>query len=222
MDHRQDRFFQINNELKSLNINNPIRISGVRLPVNDNTSTGSAIGCTMSHIKCLEYAKKENYPHVFICEDDFKCINKPMFLQQISKFETNHVADGILWDVLLIGGNNCSNYHINKHVDYCVQITNCQTTIGYVVNRNYYQTLIDNFKEGVTKLMSNPHNAREFALDIYWKLLQPIDRWFLIVPLTITQQESYSDIEKRTTNYDGLMLTLNKQVYFNHRLTKMN
>ena len=29
-----------------------------------------AVGCTLSHIKCLELAIQNNYDQVFICEDD--------------------------------------------------------------------------------------------------------------------------------------------------------
>jgi hypothetical protein len=36
----------------------------------------------------------------------------------------------------------------------------------------------------------------------------------LITPLTVTQREDYSDIEKRSTNYSHLMLDLNKEAFF--------
>ena len=49
-----------------------------------------------------------------------------------------------------------------------------------------------------------------YALDIYWKRLQIQDYWFMIIPATVTQYESYSDIEEKVVNYDGLMLDLDK------------
>jgi hypothetical protein len=210
LEHRTDRNAEIIKELDELHIHNPVRMNGMLL----KTGNG-AIGCSMSHIKCLELAKKEKYPYVFICEDDFKCINKKMFLQQIKKFEENSVTDKIDWDVLLIGGNNCAKYHIPPKVDYCVMIENSQTTIGYVVKDYMYDIMITNFKEGITKLMTDPKNEREFACDIYWKKLQKEYRWYLIVPLTITQNASYSDVVKHNVNYDRLMLTLDKQNHLN-------
>ncbi len=55
------------------------------------------------------------------------------------------------------------------------------------------------------------NNKKQFALDIYWKRLQPQDYWYMIIPATVTQYESYSDIEEQVVNYDGLMLDLDKK-----------
>jgi hypothetical protein len=74
--------------------------------------------------------------------------------------------------------------------------------------------MIQNYREGVTKLMRYPTNKFEFAVDMYWIRLQSSGRWFLLVPLTITQLAGYSDIEKRERNYDALMLDLEKPWLF--------
>lgn len=42
-----------------------------------------------------------------------------------------------------------------------------------------------------------PH---ELHIDIYWKKLQN-DKWYVTNPVLGYQRESYSDIEKRITNY---------------------
>ena len=36
-------------------------------------------------------------------------------------------------------------------------------------------------------------------------------KWYLITPLTVTQQEGYSDIEKKVTNYTNVMIDLDKK-----------
>ena len=41
------------------------------------------------------------------------------------------------------------------------------------------------------------------------------DNWYLITPLTVTQREDYSDIEKRQTNYTRVMIDLDKEWMFN-------
>jgi hypothetical protein len=74
--------------------------------------------------------------------------------------------------------------------------------------------MIENYREGVSKLMRDPTNKLAFALDMYWKPLQRSGRWFLIVPLTITQLVCYSDIEKREKSYDHLMLDMDKAWLF--------
>ena len=45
----------------------------------------------------------------------------------------------------------------------------------------------------------------------YWFRLQQNDKWYLITPLTVTQREDYSDIEKRPTNYTRAMTDLTKE-----------
>jgi GR25 family glycosyltransferase involved in LPS biosynthesis len=182
-------------------------------------ANSGAVGCSISHIKSLEYAKSKEWEYVCIVEDDFRCINTDRFRQSLSDFEKKSKQDGLEWDILLLGGNNCPPYNIpidseGNNIDYCVQITNCQSAIGYVVRKSYLDILIQNFREGVAQLIRYPENKREFAVDMYWKRLQGSGKWYLLVPLTITQVVSYSDIEKQEKNYDYLMLDINKPWLF--------
>jgi hypothetical protein len=125
------------------------------------------------------------------------------------------LSSGIEWNGILLAGNNVGPYrHTNKGA---VQIQMCQTSTGYIVKREYYDTLLNNFKEGVTKLLREPMNHRTYAIDKYWFSLQSKDQWYLIYPLTVTQQSSYSDIENRITNYDKMMLTLDKSSWFTRK-----
>ena len=48
--------------------------------VNARKNHNGALGCTFSHIACLQLAKKRNYEHVFICEDDI-CFKDPELLK---------------------------------------------------------------------------------------------------------------------------------------------
>jgi hypothetical protein len=118
------------------------------------------------------------------------------------------------WDVLIIGGNNCPPFE--PFADYAIRVRNCQTTTGYIVAQPYYDTLISNFRESAANLMRHPQNRRQYALDIYWKQLQqlPDSRWYMLIPPTVTQYQNYSNIEERETNYDHLMLDLEKRAWF--------
>jgi GR25 family glycosyltransferase involved in LPS biosynthesis len=200
LEHRTDRLEHVKEEFKKIGIEGE-RVNAVKL-------AQGAIGCTMSHIKCLELAKKRNLEYVFVCEDDITFTNPSLFLENIKKFAEN---EDITWDVLIIGGNNVPPYQ--KVHSYCARVLNCQTTTGYIVKRDFYDTLINNFKEGVQKLMKNPTNKREFAIDIYWKRLQMQYYWYMIIPATVTQYENFSDIEGRNLNYDGLLLDIDKEWY---------
>ena len=202
LDERGDRRFHVENELQKMSIN------GVRFPAK-KTNDG-AVGCTLSHIECLQIAKQNNYPQVFICEDDIQFLKPELLKQNINKFNKNKELSN--WDILMIGGNVCQPY--NTTYDYCVKIVNAQTTTGYIVKSHYYDTLINNYKDGLRLLIKHPNNRREFALDIYWKQLQPVGNWYIIIPLTVTQYPNYSNIENRKTNYSHLMLDLEKNWLF--------
>jgi hypothetical protein len=205
---REDRRLSVSVQLKKIGVSNPEFIHAIK------TKDG-AIGCSMSHIKCIELARKNNWDYVCVVEDDFKCVDPKIFTSSLSKFQQNSIRDNISWDVLLIGGNNCPPYYKIQNVDYCVQITNCQSAIAYVVKREFYDTIIQNFREGVGKLMRDPSNKHQYAVDMYWKHLQQSGRWFLLTPLTITQETSYSNIEDKVINYDHLMLDIDKPWVFN-------
>jgi glycosyl transferase family 25 len=202
LEHRTDRLEHVQNELKKIGINGE-RFNAIK------TKSG-AVGCTLSHIKCLELAKERNYEEVFICEDDITFTNPKLFLENLQKFCDN---DDIMWDVLIIGGNNVPPY--KQYYDYCARVFNCQTTTGYIVKQDFYDIIIKNFKEGLFNLMKNPENKREYAIDIYWKKLQMENFWYMITPPTVTQYTNYSDIEGRETYYDNLLLDMNKTWMFN-------
>jgi GR25 family glycosyltransferase involved in LPS biosynthesis len=204
LEHRKDRLTHVTKELEKIGIQGE-RFNAVK------TKDG-AIGCTMSHIKCLELAKERNYETVFICEDDITFTNPEVLLDSLQKFYEN---TSIQWDVLLIGGNNVPPYE--KTTDYCIRVSNCQTTTGYIVKNSYYDVLIQNFRESVQGLLKNPKNKQQFALDMYWKQLQRINRWYMLFPFTVVQCESYSDIEERVVDYRGLMLDADKQWLFMRR-----
>lgn len=202
LEHRKDRLEHVKEELLKLGIKGE-RFNAIKTKV-------GAIGCTLSHIKCLEIAKERDYEYVFICEDDITFLNPDILLNNLQRFFENK---NINWDVLLIGGNNLPPYE--KIDDFCIRVTNCQTTTGYVVRKHYYDILIKNFRDSVKNLMREPHNHKIYALDMYWKNLQRINSWFMIIPLTVVQYDGYSDIEERNVDYRGLMLDVDKSWFFN-------
>jgi GR25 family glycosyltransferase involved in LPS biosynthesis len=197
---RTDRLEHIKNELPKIGITNAERFNAYK-------TTNGAVGCTLSHIKCLGIAKERNYPYVFICEDDIQFLNPNVFKESLNKFINSIYMN--TFDVLMLAGNNAHPFE--KTNDYCVKVYNCRTTTGYLVKNHYYDTLINNFKEGLNGLIKNPTNKQKFAIDMYWNSLQQNDNWYLIIPLTVVQMESYSDIEKRNTNYKSLMTDLEKK-----------
>ena len=200
---RTDRKEHVEQQLTTIGITNATRFDAIKLP-----SGNGALGCSFSHLKCLQIAKQQNWDHVLVCEDDILFQNPTLFVTQLNKFLLTHDD----WDVILIAGNNMPPY---KPIDdTCVQVTRCQTTTGYIVNSRYFDTLIDNFRQGVSNLMREPQKHVLYAIDKYWFRLQEKDKWFIIIPLSVVQREDYSDIEHRTTNYTRIMVDLDKRAWF--------
>ena len=208
LEHRKDRKQHVESELMKIGITGT-RFDAIKLK-------NGAIGCSMSHLKCLETAKKLGLSHILILEDDIHFLQPNVFIKQLNYFLSNH----ILWDVLLISGNNMPPY-INID-DSCVKVTQCQTTTGYLVKSHYFDTLIHNIKEGINLLLKNPEKHVIYAIDKYWFQLQKRDLWYLIIPLTVVQREDYSDIEKRHTNYTKIMTDLDKKHFFQNQFKQTN
>lgn len=196
---RPDRKMHVETQMEQMGIS-ATRFNAIR------TKNG-AIGCSLSHLQCLTNAKNSGWPHVLIAEDDVQFLDPELLKKQLSTFFCSNRE----WDVLLLGGNNAPPYEAVD--DTCVKVGSCQTTTCYLVKCHYYDTLIDNYRKGIENLVKNPEQHSFYAIDKFWFHLQKKDNWFLIIPLTVTQKEDYSDIEKRYTNYTKSMLDLDKKNY---------
>lgn len=166
-----------------------------------------AIGCSMSHVACLELALENNWDHVLICEDDATIINPGQLVYQVNQFFKKF---GDNWDVILLAGNN---YQPFRQVSpECVRVGNCQTATSYLVRRPYFETLLSNFKKGLKSLIET-NDQPSYAVDQYWKHLQRVHRWYLIIPISVIQRSDYSNISNQHVNYSKDMLNVNKKWY---------
>ena len=194
---REDRKNHIENQLNTVGFNSFERFNAINIK-------NGALGCSMSHLKCVEYAKKNNWSHVLICEDDIEFLNPTLFKNQLNLFLKKNNS----WDVLLLAGNNMLPYLPNDSTS--IQILNCLTTTCYIVKEQYYDELMKNYNEGILNLIKNPTEKDKYCIDKYWLNLQKKDKWYLLIPLSVIQREDYSDIEKRITNFKRYMLDYNK------------
>ena len=194
LEHRLDRRQHVEQELKRVGINAD-RFPAIHCPDN------GAIGCSMSHLKCIEIAKCNNWEYILICEDDIEFINPQVFVDHLNRL----LSSKIPWDVIMLGGNIIEPYlKINTA---CAKIQGgCQTTTGYIVKNHYYDILINNIKNGITKLIKDPTNKSMYAIDRYWIQLQQIHHWYIIIPLTVSQISGYSDIENKEIDYKSKMI----------------
>jgi GR25 family glycosyltransferase involved in LPS biosynthesis len=104
LEHREDRKFHVVAQLKKIGCENPERFPAVQ-------AKDGAVGCSLSHIKCLELAKARGWEYVCIVEDDFRCVDPAKFRKSLADFQEN---SDIQWDVLLLGGNNCPPHFFPK------------------------------------------------------------------------------------------------------------
>jgi len=158
------------------------------------------VGCTMSHLKLLTMAKEQNLEYIVIVEDDIQFMRKQWYNDKIKDIMNQD------FDVFLLAGNIRPPVRLTQYKD-TFRISNSFTTTGYIVKNHYYDSLIQNVKEGLQLLQKDPggqYNSN--AIDCHWMRLQAVDKWYMILPRTITQRPVYSDIEKRFTNYNHLML----------------
>ena len=186
LDHRTDRREYMESELQRLNIGPFFRFSAIK-------HKQGAIGCTLSHIECLKKGIQSGANHIWILEDDVQLLLQPDLFQQIVKcvMETNY-------DVFLPG--YCLNNNNDKHftsVNHALfkKITDAQCTHNYFVNKKYAPKLLQNFEEGVQKLIKTKKEPK-FAIDQYWKRLQVNDMWITYAHgICSIQRPGYSDID---------------------------
>jgi glycosyl transferase family 25 len=196
LDRRIDRKMHIETQLKLLNW------KATRFPA--ILHSFGALGCSLSHLAMLKYAKNKNLDHILILEDDVSFLNPSLFLNNLKNFLETHSN----FDVLLLAGNNMGDYV--RIDDFCVKVSHCQTTTAYLVKNHYYDTLIKNYENSINLLQLYPNKIHNFAIDQFWGILQKTHNWFLLTPLSVVQRPDISDIEKRPTNYTTLMLDLDK------------
>ena len=180
LEDRVDRNTEILEVLKDIPSDKVLRFNAIR-------HHHGGVGCTQSHIAVLEFALNFKWKNVMIVEDD----------AMWNKFEIGYpILEELIkkdYDVIVLGGA------FAKHNNFKLQ--SCQTTTAYIVNEKYYETLINNYKEGLKGFLTTGM-YHIFALDQYWKKLQPLHNWYVTIPSLMIQRAGYSDIEKRITNYN--------------------
>jgi GR25 family glycosyltransferase involved in LPS biosynthesis len=194
LDHRKDRLQHIENQINDFCGDDNSHIERVRIQGLHTPGFG-ILGCGYSHIKALESFLKSAHNICIIFEDDF------VFTQNIST--CRHMIRRFLsdmqsnWDLAMLSSNTIKSVYYNEYLDKCID---AQTTSAYMITRQFAVKLLQNFKEGICGLEATRH-VPIYAVDMYWKLLQPTSMWFIFKPKLGIQMPSYSDIEQRHVMY---------------------
>ena len=163
------------------------------------------IGATLSHIRELQLAIQENWESVLIMEDDMQWNNFDKNFSLLTELMKNP------FDVIILGGILVS------HNPETHKLYKCNSMGAYVVHRNYYQTLLNNFGEGYNLLIKDVYQKvqlwglkktirrdAEYRIDVYWHKLQAKDNWF-IIPLCFSSI-GHSDVSNRMMDWSSYFL----------------
>jgi glycosyl transferase family 25 len=176
LDHRVDRKIEIEKELSQyFPIEKIQRFSAIR---HDH----GGIGCTKSHIAVLEMAKEKGWKNYLVVEDDAIFSNFGRGYPLLEKLVSAP------FDVITLG-----TVFAKYTPDY--KLLSGQTTTSYIVQSHYYDTLLQNFREGLNGFLLTG-NYPMYSIDQYWKRIQPRDNWYCVIPSLMIQRPGYSDIEK--------------------------
>jgi len=189
LDSRQDRNLLAKEEFKKLDIN-PIRVSGTVVNVSDNKMASGILGCTLSHIKCLEMALEQKQ-NIFIFEDDIKFIpaNETKTIlnkccEELSKID---------WDMFYLGANILKPcYQVTSHL---AKLTHAQSTVSYGVHYSF-----------IEKLLSYIPRNQIIPIDlVYTNNVVPKHNCFISIPMLGVQRDSFSDIEGKQVQYESYL-----------------
>ena len=187
--HREDRKNEILQELNKFQIEKD-KIIFIEAVYNKKDG---ALGCTASHIKCMEYALNNNLDNVLILEDDYDfCKNINLFNIELTKF----LASNVNWDVLLL--------YMSEHgppVNIKTDLNNVylnlwsHSTAAYILKKNIFKDLL--------KIYKKSFNSKKGPIDFHWNNLRLKYNWYINKKILGYQRESYSDIEKNIVNYNS-------------------
>lgn len=184
LEHRKERDLITRQELKKLGIKKPNRFNAI-------THEIPLVGCALSHIACLEKAKELGWDYVIMFEDDIKIEGKNSLLSKFNKYIKMD------FDVLYLG---CWNYLPPEKINNdLAKVVRAVCNHAYIVKQHYYDTYLQNLKEGVEWKLKE--DIRDNNIDEYNYKLQEKDNWYCITPIHITQRDGWSDNFNEVRNY---------------------
>lgn len=137
------------------------------------------VGCSLSHLAVLKLAKERGYTNILILEDDFKFkLSKEDFENTLKQFFDSSMA--IEYNVCMFF------YYIDAEIvdtehSFLKRILKSNGTVGYLVNHNYYDRLIQIIEESIPKLIETKQHWN-YAIDTCWRDLQRNDIWYGFSP----------------------------------------
>jgi GR25 family glycosyltransferase involved in LPS biosynthesis len=193
LDKRQDRNTQVLEEIDKMRLP---KDKVIRVPAKYIKDFG-ALGCSYSHVDCLQRFIESGKQTCIILEDDFEFkFDQETIHQNFAQFfDANINYDVCMLSINPVKLEDSQYLFLNKVID-------AQTTAGYMVNKKFAKKLLDNFIEGAELLKESGYDKYHlYGIDQYWKKLQPSANWYAFNPILGKQRESYSDIAMQNVDY---------------------
>jgi glycosyl transferase family 25 len=156
-----------------------------------------ALGCSLSHIKALQYALDHpEWKTVLVVEDDFTFCSDQS--NEIIKAidELCHYSE---FDVCQLAYNPTGVFTDTTH-PHIKKIIRAGTTSSYLITRTYLPILLQNVIESSNNMQARGKH-HENCIDVHWNQLQLHGKWYCPSPAIGYQYDNYSDIEQRHTSY---------------------
>ena len=179
--HRTDRWQHINNLFgKSFNL---IRVDAVK-------HKNGAVGCFMSHQKCIKMAKDKNMDNIIVLEDDCTIAKsyKNNLAQKLREVK-NYLEKRNDWDIFLGGCNRTQTRNINGKLD-------CKNNNLLKINKGKCTHFMMYNKSSYDFFLSQDPTTN--VIDLVWHCKL---RAVVVVPFFAYQLPGKSDIEKQTLDY---------------------
>jgi GR25 family glycosyltransferase involved in LPS biosynthesis len=181
--HRTDRKQDIESELQRIGITEYHRFDAIK-------KAHGSLGCSLSQIAALEQGMASGADHIVILEDDFQFLVSPKEYRELLAALCH-----IDYDVMELESQPAWG-HLSATTHPLLQrVTKSCNTGGYIVNKKYAATLLENYKLGAKLLEVLPQS--HFCVDIFKIMLEKRDKWFCYYKQAARQRPSYSDIEHK-------------------------
>lgn len=144
------------------------------------------VGCTLSHLKCIEYAKQNDWEYVLILEDDTVFTDN---VNEVFKKTFQEVCE-YEWNLLYLGGLIRSKS--KKISDSLVHVIKTNTTHAYVIHKRFYDIALS---IDVNNVIDKSYRALSFKHKMY-----------MCNPMIAFQKPGWSSIQQAHVDYTPEML----------------
>lgn len=188
LDRRPARMEKACEQFANVGIENVLRFSaidGSKLDYRTALNAGQ-LGCTLSHLFVLEYARDNNLESILIFEDDVEFAENfnEIFNQAIDELPKD-------WHMLYFGGNH---FHgVVPHSQHLVKLKGTLTTHAIAVHSRFYHVAISTIRERLNQI-----------IDVTYMQLHAQYPCYSIHPKITFQTAGFSDLEMREVDYSVL------------------